>query len=900
MPPASPENSEWLTRKKLIDPMLVAAGWRVVSWDAVKNSSLTDWPNCAIEEYPTAAGPADYALCVEGSILGVVEAKKLTVGPQGVLIQAERYSKGLANSTHNFRGYHAPFLYSTNGEVIWFHDIRNQLSMSRRVAKFHTPDALREMMGRDSAKAAEWLANNPPGHTKLRPYQKTANTETEKAIAAQKRQMLVAMATGTGKTFTLVNQCYRLLKSQTAKRILFLVDRRALAAQAVRAFSVFEPEPNQKFDKLYEVYSNRFQKEDFGEEDVFDSKVLPRDYLEKPQAKHVFVYICTIQRLAVNLFGRQAAFGGEGDEIDEDADEVDIPIHTFDVIVADECHRGYTNAELSAWRGVLDHFDAVKIGLTATPAAHTKAYFHDVVYRYTYEEAVRDGHLVDYDLVTIKSDVRINGVFLKEGETVQSIDPISGAEKLDSLEDERSFETTELERKVTSPDSNRKILLEVKKYADEHEQRYGRQPKILIFAANDLPHTSHADELCTLATDIFGRGGSYVRKITGRVDRPLQAIREFRNRPNPGIAVTVDLLSTGVDVPDIEYIVFLRPVKSRILFEQMLGRGTRKGDKFPDKSHFTVFDCFDGTLVAFFKNATTMTTEPPEKPARSIGEVIEDIWANRDRDYNIRCLAKRLQRIDKEMAPEARELFAAHGIADGDIAKFAKELAGKLKNDFTSTMQLLRKEGLQTVLQDYPRRPKTFLRAIENEDVVSSQYLIRDGLGKEHKPEDYLELFGRFVRENPAQIEAVRILLERPADWSTTALSELKQKLTAAPERFTVDVLQKAHELQYHKSLVDIISMVKHAATEQSPLLTAAERAQRAIAQVSIGRAFTPEQVKWLERIRESLVANLSIDPDDFDVMPALEGAGGWRRANQEFSGTLEELLKDINRAIAA
>ena len=92
-----------------------------------------------------------------------------------------------------------------------------------------------------------------------------------------------------------------------------------------------------------------------------------------------------------------------------------------------------------------------------------------------------------------------------------------------------------------------------------------------------------------------------------RSDRPLQAIREFRNRPEPGVVVSVDLMSTGVDIPDLEYLVFLRPIKSRILFEQMLGRGTRKGEKFPDKSHFTVFDCFDGTLLAYFKNATAIT-----------------------------------------------------------------------------------------------------------------------------------------------------------------------------------------------------------------------------------------------------------------------------------------------------
>jgi type I restriction enzyme R subunit len=320
----------------------------------------------------------------------------------------------------------------------------------------------------------------------------------------------------------------------------------------------------------------------------------------------------------------------------------------------------------------------MKIGLTATPAAHTTAYFKNVVYRYEYGRAVRGGFLVDYDVVAIKSNVRMQGIFLKEGEAVGIVDPESGAKKLDFVEDERQFDASEVEGKITSPDSNRKILEEVEKHALEHEQRCGRFPKTLIFAANDLPHTSHADQLVDTARDIFGRGDSFVAKITGSptVDRPLQRIREFRNRPNPAISVTVDMLSTGVDIPDLEYIVFLRPVKSRILFEQMLGRGTHKGEQFKDKSHFVVFDCFDGTLLEYFRKATAITAEPPLREARTIVEVIEDIRQNRDRDYNTRCLVKRLRRIDKEMSEDARKLFAAY-IPDGDIGNYAAELPGR-------------------------------------------------------------------------------------------------------------------------------------------------------------------------------------------------------------------------------
>src|SRR5207237_5763946 len=217
-------------------------------------------------------------------------------------------------------------------------------------------------------------------------------------------------------------------------------------------------------------------------------------------------------RMTINVIGRDAIWGIGDEEVDQEAEKLDIPIHAFDLIVADECHRGYTSSEVAVWRKTLDHFDAIKIGLTATPAAHTTAYFKDVVYRYEYERAVREGHLVDYNVVSVKSNVRMNGVFLKEGEEVGIVDPRTGAKKLDLLEDERQFDTTEVERKVTSPDSNRKILEEVKKYALEHEARYGRFPKTLVFAVNDLPHTSHADQLVETAREVLGRGNAFVHK----------------------------------------------------------------------------------------------------------------------------------------------------------------------------------------------------------------------------------------------------------------------------------------------------------------------------------------------------------------------------------------------------
>ncbi|MBI3200080.1 MAG: DEAD/DEAH box helicase family protein [Myxococcales bacterium] len=885
--------AEWKTRKRRIDPKLDAVGWPLPK-SRSKPSAVRS------EEEETDNGPADYALWLDGQVAAVVEAKKLTVGPQNVLTQAERYAKGLRDSRFDFDGLRCPFLYATNGEVIWFHDVRHALNRSCRVSTFHTPSALRELLGRDLGDACEKALALPHDHPRLRPYQKEANAAVEKAISERKRNLLVAMATGTGKTYTLVNQIYRAMKTGIAKRVLFLVDRRALAAQAVRAFNSFEVRPGYKFTSDYEVYSSRFQMGDFDDEDKFDPKVLPQGYLTDPKPGHAFVYVCTIQRMAINILGRSAIFGLGDEAVDDDADKINIPIHAFDLIVADECHRGYTSQEISTWRSTLDHFDAIKVGLTATPASHTTAFFTNKVFEYGYEQAVRDGHLVDYDAVNVRSEVRMNGLFLREGENVEVVDPENGLSKMDQLEDERTFDTAEIEAKVTAPESNKKILKEIKKYADRHEQEHGRFPKTLIFAVNDMPHTSHADQLVDLAKDVFGKGEAFVEKITGRVDRPLQRIREFRNRPNPGITVTVDLLTTGVDIPDLEYIVFLRPVKSRILFEQMIGRGTRKGEKYPDKDHFTVFDCFDGTLLAYFKKATGITAETPLQPTRTVKEIINDIWANKDRDYNIGCLVKRLQRIDKAMSAEGRVLFAKH-VPNGDLAKYARQLPGALRSDFVDAMKLLRNDEFQELLVAYPRPQRTFMKAYEQTDQVSSVYMFRDIAGNEYKPADYLQVFAKFVTENQDHIDAVRILLDRPRSWSPSALTELKTKLTQSRYRFSPDNLQKAHEIHYKKALVDLVSMVKHAAHEEAPLLTATERVERAFSKITSGMTFTADQQKWLDRIREHLRENLSIDKEDFELVPVLSDAGGWPVARRIFGEPqLEALIANLNEAIAA
>ena len=894
-----PEELEWKTRKERIDKKLMSLSipWNIVKYNIQLDTSVL--LRHAVEEYPTASGPADYALFVKGKLLGIIEGKRVAVGPQNVLEQAKRYSRGAFDGPGNWQGYRVPFLYSTNGEIIYFLDVREEKNISRKLSDFHTGDALEELYQSNKAAGYKWLKDNPVEIKGLRPYQKEAIAATEFAVAGVKRAMLIAMATGTGKTFTTVALIYRLLESKVARRILFLVDRRVLAAQAVREFASFNTPKGNKFNQEYEVYSQRFRREDFDEHEPFDPKVLPASYLTSPQQTHTFVYVSTIQRMVVNLFGWENAFPQSMSDPDDetDAEKFDIPIHAFDVIIADECHRGYTAKETSVWRSVLEYFDAIKIGLTATPATHTLALFKEVIYRYTTEQAILDGYLVDYEAVRIKSNVRINGVFLKEGEHVGIVDTDTGKVAYDHLEDEREFSAAEVEEKITAPDSNRKIIKEIARYAYKHEQKEERFPKILIFAVNDLQHTSHADQIVNICREEFGQGDDFVQKITGNpnVDRPLQKIREFRNRPKPKIVVTVDMLSTGVDIPALEFIVFLRPVKSRILWVQMLGRGTRRCPEI-NKTHFTIFDCFDGTLINYFKDTTDFHIEPPQKEQISLPRIIENIYQNIDREYNIKVLIRRLRRIEKNMSGEAREKFAAY-IPDGDIGKFAAELSEKIKHEFTSTMKLLRDNDFQDLLQNYPGAKRTFLIGFEVEDDVSSEVTIHAGSDYQ-KPEDYLEAFTRFVKENPEQIEAIKILLERPREWKTGVLNELRKKLTR--HNFPERELQKAHKLVYNKAIADIISMVKHAASEEEPVLTAEERVERAMQKIMAGKFFDEEQMKWMGLIREHMIQNLTIDINDFEFAPIFERHGGLGKAKRVFKDQLEALIVEINAAVAA
>ena len=890
--------TEAQTRRKRIDPLLRQRGWEIIPFSP--SLDLAALQCHAVTEFPTTSGPSDYVLFVKGKPLGALEAKRLEVGAEGVLEQAKRYSRDIESGAGNWNGYRIPFLYSSNGAQHWFADVRLENYVSRQLpGGLHAPEALADMFSAHPEKARTWFKEHPTEEiTRLRPYQHEAISKVEEAITKHRRDLMLAMATGTGKTFTIAALIYRLLASGFAKRILFLVDRKALAAQAVRELASFDTPNHRKFNAEYEVYSQRFKREDFGDEDPFDPKILPESYLTKPDGAQTFVYVSTIQRMALNLFGKGFGAGDDAEE-EEDANTLDIPIHAFDLIIADECHRGYTLQDEQVWRETLNHFDAVKLGLTATPAKHTTAIFGSPVFTYGMQEAIDDGYLVDFDQVNIDSQVRLLGVPVKEADKIVYVDRETGEQVVDEAAAARQFAAVDTERSITSPDSNRKIVDEVAKYAKAHEQEHGRFPKILFFAVNDLPHVSHADQLVRVCREVFDRGDEFVQKITGSktVDRPLQRIREFRNRPKPMVAVTVDLLSTGVDIPDLEFIVFLRPVQSPILWTQMIGRGTRRSPNFK-KDRFLVFDCFNGTLVDRFKDLKDFGDMKTKARTLSNKELIETIWTAKgwQQDEATRKLAQRLKGIDEKMSGKARQDFAAF-VENGNLKAFATALPQKLKDDFLGTMEILRDPNFQKLLEDYERAKEDFLIAPMAEDTVASE--IRFRRGKDYLPAgDYLMAFSAWVEGQKETIEAVRILLQKPQDWSAKSLKELKEALQGG--KFEVVQLQKAHALVHHKELADILSMVKHAVREEEPLLTAAERVDKALTALMSGKDFSEDQKAWLGYLREHMVANLSLDPEDFDLAPTLENHGGFSRARKVFGTQLDKLIQDLNAACAA
>jgi type I restriction enzyme, R subunit len=383
--------------REIIDRHLRAAGWEVDSAELLysKGTRPEKGRNLAIAEWPTKNGSADYVLFVGLTPVGAIEAKRENLDVSGALQQAKRYSRGFEVSPEltTFGGpwgkFRLPFVFSSNGRPylkqiatkcgVWFCDVRRPENLSRPLDGWHTPGGLKEMLKQDEAQADAALTVEPfdYGFT-LWPCQRDAIRAVEETLAAGvQRRMLLAMATGTGKTKTCIALIYRFLKTQRFRRVLFLVDRSALGEQAANAFKDTRMENLNTFASVFGI----------------------KELNDKAPDTDTKVHIATVQGMVKRVLSPSD---------DNDAP----PVDRYDCIVVDECHRGYlldrdlSDSELtfrnfddyvSQYRRVIDYFDAVKIGLTATPALHTVDIFGVPVYAYSYREAVIDGFLVDHE-----------------------------------------------------------------------------------------------------------------------------------------------------------------------------------------------------------------------------------------------------------------------------------------------------------------------------------------------------------------------------------------------------------------------------------------------------------------------------------------------------------------------
>ena len=278
-----------------------------------------------------------------------------------------------------------------------------------------------------------------------------------------------------------------------------------------------------------------------------------------------------------------------------------------------------------------------------------------------------------------------------------------------------------------------------------------------------------------------------------------------------------------------------------------------------------------------------------------VADVIRRIYENEERDYNVNVLIRRLRRVERTMSGAAREKFAAW-VPDGDIGGFADNLKADIKKKFTSVMKILRDENFQKLLVNYPRPAPVFYIAHTVPDEVSSEILF-EADGEYLKPPDYLEAFAAYLKQHKTDIEAIRIVLEKPKEWNTSVLKELRNELKK--HGYDEPSLRRAVKLVHKKELPDLISIIKNAA-KREPLLNVDERVSKAIEKVFSKMKLTPEQQEWLGYIREHQVQNLTIEEDDFDFLPVFEQRGGWSKFKKLFGAESKRILEMINANIAA
>jgi type I restriction enzyme, R subunit len=556
-----PDINEQQTRVQLIDKALARAGWHVANpnqvgievpvddfepeaWPALNRQLRTLREAGVTYEARLPTGISDYVLKrPNGEIIAVVEAKRTSIDPRLAQVQTEFYVREI-EKRQSFR----PFAFMTNGHEIYFWDVGR--ANKRLVHGFFTPrDLESQLYIRQNKKSLLQTEINQSITDRL--YQQEAIRRVCQAFEVDKKRMaLIVMATGTGKTRTAMSIIDVFMRSNQAQRVLFVADRDALVKQALEeGFQTHLPD-----EPCDRIVTHRIDK-----------------------TKRLFAV--TLQTLS-NCFQRfSPAF--------------------FDLIIFDEVHRSIFNK----WYEVIEYFDGRMIGLTATPAGFIDRNTFRVfqcdgempTVLYSYERAVEEGFLVNYVPYTARTRFQrqgIKGIDLdeeaKNALIEQGIDP-----------DELDFEGTDLERTVSNRDT---LVKQWQEFMDVcYKDQSGQLPgKTILFAMTQ----KHALRLAKVFEEMFPNFPGLVQVITHKAEHKGTAIKKFKSSNMPRIAISVDMLDTGVNVPEVVNLVFMKPVHSYIKLIQMIGRGTRNhaACKHPEwlpggeKTDFLIIDFWENDL----------------------------------------------------------------------------------------------------------------------------------------------------------------------------------------------------------------------------------------------------------------------------------------------------------------
>ena len=893
------QKSEAETRY-MIDEQLRQVGWEANTEEIrySKDSRPAKGHNMAIAEWPTDStvgkkGYADYALFVGLQLVAIIEAKAEHKDIPSVLdYQGKEYPRNIRAEDAKYQigawgEYKVPFTFATNGRPyleqyktksgIWFLDLRQSDNIPKVLHGWISPDGMMEMLEKDIQAGNQALQDlsydllRDKDGLNLRDYQVKAIQAAEKAVMEGKRTALLAMATGTGKTRTVLGMIYRFLTTNRFRRILFLVDRTALGEQAHDVFKEVKLEDLMTLDEIYNIKG-------------LEDKLID---------KETRIQVATVQGMVKRIL-----YTEEGDSKPSVTD--------FDLIIIDEAHRGYIldkemdDAELlyrdqrdyqSKYRSVVEYFDAVKIALTATPALHTTEIFGQPVFKYTYREAVIEGYLVDHDAPhRYETKLSSEGIHYVPGQTVTIFDPVTGEiTNSELLEDELNFDVEQFNRQVITRSFNETVLEEISRSIDPENPK--ESGKTLIFAVND----DHADMIVDILKNIYaetGVDGNAIMKITGKAGggdpkKIQEAIKRFKNEDYPSVVVTVDLLTTGIDVPEINTLVFMRRIKSRILFEQMLGRATRLCPKIK-KTHFEIHD-----PVGVYDSLEEVNTMKPvvANPTATFDQLLEGLKTVEDQkqvENQINQIIAKLQRKKRNLDSTTLEHFASMtgGMTPEQfIADIKRRPAVDARN------RLLANEELFALLQAHkPNSGKPVVISDEEDELLKHTR----GYGKkDQRPEDYLDAFSEYVTSNMNEIAALKIICTRPKDLTRASLKNLKLALDR--EGFTTQQLNTAiSELTNEEMAADIISLIRRYAIG-SALISHEARIRRAVDKLKKAHKFTKQELSWIARMEKYLMEESVLNVGVFDEDSRFKTNGGFAKINKVFANKLESIVLELN-----